>query len=39
MNDRREDGLFEHPAQFSLVVLDVQAIEFAPYHKSFPAAC
>jgi hypothetical protein len=38
MNDGREDGIFEHPARFSLVVLDVQAIKFPPYHNSFPAA-
>jgi hypothetical protein len=31
------DGLFEHPARGSLVVLDVRAIEFPPCHNSFSA--
>jgi hypothetical protein len=33
------DGLFEHPARGFSVVLDVQTIEFSPYHNSFFAAC
>ncbi len=32
-----KSGLFEHPAHSSLVVLDVQAIEFPPCHNSFSA--
>jgi hypothetical protein len=30
------DGLFEHPAWCSPVVLDVRAIECPPCHNSFP---
>ncbi len=30
-----KSGLFEHPARGSLVVLDVQTIEFQQCHKSF----
>jgi hypothetical protein len=33
------DGLFEHPARCSPVVLDVRAIEFPPCYNSFSAAC
>ena len=33
------DGLFEHPARCSPVVLDVRAMEFPPCHNSFSAAC
>src|SRR5437870_1177337 len=33
------DGLFEHPARCSPVVLDVRTIEFPPCHNSFSAAC
>jgi hypothetical protein len=33
------DGLFEHPARGSSVVLDVRGIEFLPYLNSFSAAC
>jgi len=33
------DGLFEHPAQGSFVVLDVRAIEFPPCRNGFSAAC
>ena len=41
-NDERrttgeEDGLFEHPARGSPVVLDVQTIEFQQCHNSFSA--
>ncbi len=31
------DGLFEHSASGSLVVLDVRAFEFPPCHNSFSA--
>jgi hypothetical protein len=31
------DGLFEHPAWFPPVALDVRAIEFLPYSHSFSA--
>jgi hypothetical protein len=31
------DGIFEHPARCSSVVLDVRAIEFSPCHNSFSA--
>ena len=32
------NGLFEHPARGSFVVLDLQAIEFPPSHNCFSAA-
>jgi hypothetical protein len=33
------NGLFEHPARCSPIVLDIRAFEFPPCHNSFSVVC